>query len=299
MNLIHNYAPNLVLASLINFTAVSSSLAGDLPTNQPSPAESTSYGMFGMLDHRSGYGEGVFPEPFLNDDSDLELNEFRLDWLRADIHSDRSDELKLEYEKGFGMVTLEAALIYDWEKVAGKTDSGFGNAEIAARTPFYQFVSADHGLDTTLGAGFEVGIPMNTDFSQSTELVPKIFNDTRLGDHFTVQTIIGYSALYGGDDDGIRTLEYGVTFGYSIDRKDLAIPGVQRLTPIFEIQGEDQLNKADSGHSPLVGNAAFRVNLNTIRGVQPRLGMGYVFPLNSTAREELHWGIVTSLVFEY
>jgi hypothetical protein len=120
-----------------------------------------------------------------------------------------------------------------------------------------------------------------------------------LGEHLTVQTIAGYSALYGGDEDGIHTLEYGVTVGYTISRKDLAIPGVKQLIPIFEVAGEKQLNKEDSGQNSLVGNAGFRVNLKSWGVTQPRLGMGYVFPLNSTAREDLHWGVVSSLVFEF
>jgi hypothetical protein len=49
------------------------------------PSENTRYGLFGLLDHRSSYGQGVFPEPFLVDDSDLEVNEARLDWLRSGV----------------------------------------------------------------------------------------------------------------------------------------------------------------------------------------------------------------------
>ena len=302
MNLNKPHVRPIALGMLIGVSAISSSHAGvqsgaSVPT---SPAvEDTRYGLFNLLDHRSGYGEGVFPEPFLNDDSDLEVNEIRVDHLHTGIHSDHTDELKLEYEKGFGVMTVEAAVFYNWEKAGGASDSGFGSVELAARAPFYQYVSADRVIDTTFGAGLEVAIPTDTDFSQSTEWVPKVFNDTRLGDHFTVQTIVGYSALYGGDEDGVRALEYGTTLGYSIDRKDFAIPGVQRLTPVFEVAAETALNKDDSGDTAVIGNGGFRVNLNTIGAVQPRLGMGYVFPLNSTAREEMHWGVVTSLVFEF
>ena len=51
----------------------------------------TRYGLFGLLDHRSSYGQGVFPEPFLVDDSDQEINEFRLDWFHAKAGTSRSD----------------------------------------------------------------------------------------------------------------------------------------------------------------------------------------------------------------
>ena len=29
------------------------------------------------------------------------------------------------------------------------------------------------------------------------------------------------------------------------------------------------------------------------------LGLGFVFPINGGAREDTHWGVITSLVFEY
>jgi hypothetical protein len=49
----------------------------------------------------------------------------------------------------------------------------------------------------------------------------------------------------------------------------------------------------------LLGNAAVRFNLNAIGSIQPRLGVGFVFPIDNAAREEVHWGVYTSLVFEY
>src|ERR1700677_2431634 len=44
------------------------------------PTVDTRYGIWDALDKRSVYGQGVFPEPFLVDDSDGEVNEGRLDW---------------------------------------------------------------------------------------------------------------------------------------------------------------------------------------------------------------------------
>ncbi len=290
------------------FLLVSISLAGVPPCNAGDPshlaiASSASadsrYGFFDLLDRRSGYGQDVFPEPFLNDDSDLETDEFRVGWLRTGVHSRRSDDLKVEIEKAVGLVTFEAEFHYDWERADGKTTDGAGSVNLGARCPVFQYVSRDAIFDTTFGIGIEVGIPTHTPFSNSTELVPKIFNDTRLGRHLTIQTLAGYSALYGGDEDGIQTLEYRATVGWTISRKELPIPGVQRLTPVFEIAGEKQLNKVDRGRGSVLGNAGFRVNLNAVGPVQPRLGWGFVFPMNSTAREDFHWGVFTSLVFEY
>jgi hypothetical protein len=41
------------------------------------------------------------------------------------------------------------------------------------------------------------------------------------------------------------------------------------------------------------------VNLKAIGRIQPRLGFGYFFPMNQGARQDVHSGIITSLVFEF
>jgi hypothetical protein len=60
----------------------------------------TRYGPFGVLDSRSQYGLGVIPEPFLVDDSDLEVNEFRLDILDTRSGAQHVDLFKTEIERG-------------------------------------------------------------------------------------------------------------------------------------------------------------------------------------------------------
>jgi hypothetical protein len=260
----------------------------------------TRYGLFNGLDHRSWYSEGDFPEPFLVDDSGLEINEARLDWLHTTAGSQRSDTVTAEVEKGFGNLTLEIEVPYEHDSSPDGTSQGIGNIDLGARYPFYQYVSRTGYFDTTFGGAIEVGIPASSAISVNPEFVPKIFNDTKIGDHFTMQSIFGYSTLTGGGaDGGLQTFEYGFTFGYFIDHKQLPLPGVQRFIPMFELVGETPLNKDQSGQNSLLGNACFRLNLNPIKGMQPRLGMGYIFPLNNNARTDVHGGIVMSLVFEY
>jgi hypothetical protein len=65
------------------------------------------------------------------------------------------------------------------------------------------------------------------------------------------------------------------------------------------MQGGTELNKDQHGHMSLLGNAAVRLNMDNIGPIQPRLGIGYIFPMNDGAREDLHSGVYTSLVFEY
>jgi hypothetical protein len=264
------------------------------------PSENTRYGLFGLLDHRSAYGQGVFPEPFLVDDSDLEVNEARLDWFRTGVANAHTDTIKGEVEKGFGLMTLEVEVPYERDAVGGAVVEGFDNIDLGARYPLAQYISPNGFIDTTVGVAIEVGIPPNSSISRNGEWVPKIFDDLKLGDHFTLQSIFGYSVLSGGGEDGgLQNFEYGFVLGYTIPHDEIPIPGVQDLIPVVEFSGTTQLNHEDHGANSVLADVAFRANLKTIKGIQPRLGLAFVFPVTNDARNDTHWGIYTSLVFEY
>jgi hypothetical protein len=283
------------MCALIIITA-----SANAQTNSPSSEVDTHYGLFNWLDHRSSYGQGLFPEPFLVDDSDLEVNEARLDWVHTKAKGSTGDGITAELEKGFGPVTLEAELHYERDVDAGQVTDGVGNIDLGARSPIYQYVSTSGFFDATLGFGVELGIPVHSAVSKNTEFVPKVFGDLRFGDHLTLQAITGYSTLFGGGEDGgAQAWEYGVDLGYSFTHKQLSIPRVQQLAPMFEISGETGLNHGDSGQTSLTGLVGFRVMTDAIGRVQPRLGIGFLFPMNRNARDDAHWGIATSLVFEY
>jgi hypothetical protein len=301
-----------IFAYLIALVFARSALADDSAAGPSSgPAQiNTRYGPLNLFDSRSVYGQDVFPEPFLVDDSDFEEGEARLDWFHAEGPDQGSDVITAEVEKGFGLLTLELEVPFERDtslEIDPTTGVGehssvqaFDNISLGARCPFFQYVSSDGFVDTTVGAAFEVGIPVNSPLSKDTEIVPKIFDDLALGKHFTLQTIEGYSTLLGpGDGRNLETFEYGFVFGYALQHDELPLPDVQQFIPIFELQGDTELNKDTPGHNSLLGNAAFRVNLDAIGDVQPRLGLGYVFPIDKGARQDFHWGIYTSLVFEY
>jgi hypothetical protein len=121
----------------------------------------------------------------------------------------------------------------------------------------------------------------------------------RFGSHITLQSIFGYSILSGpGEDNGLHTFEYGFLLGFTLQHKELPIPGVEQFIPVFEVSGEKQLNH-DERHNSIVANIGFRANLKAIGPIQPRIGVGYVFPMNDVAREDVHHGIFTSFVFEF
>jgi hypothetical protein len=281
-----------------SLTAALITLAGDKLRAGESAAPDSRYGLFNALDHRSSYGQFFYPEPFLVDEADLE-SEVRLQWLRTGTGSAHTDEAKVEIEKSFGLATLELEVPYGRDSAGGQVVDGMANIDLGARYPFYQFVSRNGMFDTTFGAGVELGIPTTSDVSHNTELVPKIFNATRIG-NFSVQTILGDSMLFGpGADGGVNTLEYGLVFGYDISHRALHLPGIDKVVPIVELAGETQLNKADAGQNNLVADVGVRLNLKAIGRIQPRPGVAFVFPLDNGAHAETHWGIVTSLVFEF
>ena len=262
---------------------------------------STRYGLFDALDHGSSYGSGLYPEPFLVDDTDLEVNEARLDYLHtAGPGNSHVDNIHAEVEKGFGQLTLELEGNLERDSVSGAGSTNFSNVDLGARYPVYQIVDPKGLWDTTFGVGAEVGVPTGSIISRNTEVVPKVFNDFRI-ENFSLQSILGYSTLIGNsqDDGRQQNFEYGCVFGYTIQHDQIAIPGLVSLVPVLEIDGSRQMNQDDHGDTNTVGDIGFRANLESIGPVQPRLGIAYVFPVDYGARQGQSWGIATSLVFEY
>src|SRR5215469_16041083 len=110
----------------------------------------TRHGLFNWLDSRSFYNEGNFPEPFLVDDSGLEVNEARLDWLHSEASGSKTDNVKAEVEKGFGLLTVEQEVPYERDSSSEGTVKGFENIDLGARYPIHQYVSNKGFFDNTL-----------------------------------------------------------------------------------------------------------------------------------------------------
>src|SRR5690242_2675217 len=67
--------------------------------------------VFSSLDGRAIYGKGIFPEPLLAPEMDVE-REVRLDWLHSEKRGTVSDEATAEVEWSFGLLTVEAEFKY-------------------------------------------------------------------------------------------------------------------------------------------------------------------------------------------
>ena len=77
-----------------------------------------------------------------------------------------------------------------------RTMLSLGNLDFGARYPVYQFLSAQGFFDNTLGIAMEVGIPTGSAISLNTELKTKLFDDLKLGEQFSLQSVLGYSTSW-------------------------------------------------------------------------------------------------------
>ena len=68
---------------------------------------------------------------------------------------------------------------------------------------------------------------------------------------------------------------------------------------MLELRGDTLTNTHQAGNNSLVADLAFRANLRAVGRAQPRIGVGYVFPLDRGARSGLRGGVYTSLVFDF
>jgi hypothetical protein len=267
-----------------------------------SHAQEGRYGLFNVLDSRSKYGQNWFPEPLNTDEMDAD-QELRLNYSHFEGDGVRSDEVSGEVEMRFGdqgLLTLELEVPWEHEseRSDGVTDNadGFGPFEISARHPFFQFVSNDGWFDYTLGGNAELAIASGSDVSKNSEVVAGLFQTIGFGEHLNLQTRVAYSRLLGpGDANGESVLEYAGVLGYNVELPEPFF----RVTPMFEIDGETGLNHGESGTTVLDGVVGFDLCFDAIKVGQPKLLLGYVFPLNDNARDEFDWGIVCSALIEF
>ncbi len=259
------------------------------------------FGWFDGLDHNSVYYQDFFPQPLLVDDTGWEQDaDLEFGSLSTAAGGQHADELSAGVQKGFGLLTMGLSVPYEYYSNGNIRSQGVGNISLGGRYPLYQYVSDNKLFDSTFGVALVAGLPVNSEVSKDTELTPKVFDDVKLGENFSIQTVLGYSTLFGGGDQGgLQTFEYGVDLGYQLTHAALPIPGVAQFFPMLEFSGGTQLNQANAGQNRLLGSLGFRMNLKSIGDVQPSLGLGYVFPVDNGAHSEVHYGIATSLTFDF
>ena len=290
-------ATALLLTSFLAPMAIAAD-ADDQPLNTITNGR---YGLFNWLDHRSAYTQEVFPEPFLIDDIALEDNELELDWSHLKGRGKQTDIGSVEYQKGFGLLTVEAEMSYQGiVSTAHGTIEGLGPLELGARYPLAQYVSAHRMFDITVGPGLESEIPLQLRVSRNASLEPLGFAALRLAQRFTAEVSAGYEVLFGsGGDGGERSYEFGLSCAYAIPLQQWHLPAVEQVLPMIELSNELGLNKDEEGKNDFEGDAGFRVQLKRMGEMQANLGCVFVLPLDTVARDELHWGVIASLILDF
>lgn len=263
---------------------------------------------FNLLDRRSVYGKGWFPEHFRQTSLDAE-REVRLDYFHGEKRGKVEHEIEGEIEWNVvGQLTLtieaewesERSISFESGAAEREREEGFSNVYLKAHHPLYQYVSRDGKLDYTLVGKLSIGLPLINDARHDTyEVEPLLGQMLRLGDHFSVQTWTSVDFLIGPKEGGNHVFKYGALLGYRIGREQLPLPGVQSVTPLLELDGRTGIAGEGRGHNQLFGVAGFRLNLDAIGPVQPRIGLGYQFPLDKGARDDLQWGVIASFIMEF
>jgi hypothetical protein len=259
---------------------------------------------FNLLDHRSRYGTGFFPEHFRQTSLDAE-HELRVDYFHGEQSVRREDEIEAEVEWAIGNLTLTIEAEWESERefepdegVLGRQE-GWQTIKFKAHHPLYQYVSRDDFIDYTLVGKVGVGLPLAGSMHHDDyEIYPLMGQMLRLGEHFSSQTWTGVNFIIGPKEGGNHEFRYGALFGWNVYHDEVPLPGTQSFTPLLELDGQTALAGPVHGQNRLFGVAGIRLNLNPLGPVQPRLGVGYQFPIDQGARNELSWGIQTSLIFE-
>lgn len=230
----------------------------------------------------------------------MEETEVELNYFHTAAGQTKNDVTSAEIQKSFGVLTFELEVPYQRTSDSDDSAKGVANIELSARSPIYQYVSDNGWVDNTTGVGVGVGIPTYSQISKNWEVESFVFNDVKFGKRFTVQTVLGYDTLVGsGNNGGTEDFEYGMVFAYTISHTDWPVPGIAKISPMFEISSELGLNKKEVGQNSMLGSTGVRLDFQHIGEIQPSLGLGYVFPMTSAARDEVHWGIVANFIIEF
>lgn len=264
---------------------------------------STRYGL-GLLDSRSIYGQGWFPDSFRQHSLDAG-NGLGFDYFHGEGHHKQVDELTTDIEwNPVGQLTLglEGGWSSQRATVVGVREraEAWDTVKIKAHHPIFQYVSPDGTFDYVLVAKLALGLPLTEDLRHDPyEINPLLGQMFKLGDRFSIQTWTGVNFLVGPRGGGEHQFHYGVIFGYRIEHDDLPLPGVETIIPVLELDGSATLGGESRGSHQLFAVVGLRAYFDAIGPVAPALGIGYMIPLDQGARADLSGAIITSISFGF
>ena len=278
------------------------------PDARTPPAPAGRY-LFGLLDSRSSYGRDFFPDTFIGPEFDRET-QVELEYAHGQKQDLPSNEGGVEFEWNFlGQFTLAGELGYDSEheqnarvagagsgKASGENADGFERVDLALYHPVFEFVSKDGWFDYTAVTRFDVGIPTRTAISgNDAQLTPYLGQLLSFGEHVSLEVWTGPQFTLAPRQT--NQLIYGASCGYRITQTQMALPMTRSVTPILELDGQAPFS--NGGQGVLFGVAGFNWQAKVIGELHPRVNLGYQFPLDQGARDQLHWGIVTEVFFDF
>lgn len=269
------------------------------PAGQGGTANSTRY-FFGLLDSRSSYGHDFFPDLFLGPEFDKET-QLEVDYGHSEADGQQDDEADAEIDwNPIGDLTLAAEV--GWEHVHEGDDddeesgSGVESVDLAAYHPIFQYVSPSGFFDYTAVTRLDVAIPTRSPVAgDDAQLTPYVAHLIRLGDHISIESWAG--TLFPIQPHPVDTFIYGASFGYLIPRSQLPLPLTDSFMPMFELDGTNPFS--GPGQDALIGVAGIHWDLSDIGDAQPSFGIGYEFPMDEGAREQLRWGIISQFFVDF
>jgi len=261
---------------------------------------------FNLLDSRSSYGKDFFHDPLQGPEFDVE-KQIELNYFHGEKRGVQDDDIDAEFQwnvigelmiaGGFGWDSNHQANPLggagDEESQAG---TGFESVDLAIYHPIFQYVSEDRFIDYTADARVDVGIPTRTAISgNDAQLTPYLGHLLRIGDSLSLEAWTGSQFTFGPNQ--INQLIYGASFGYVFSHEQLPLPLTDTFTPIIELDGQRPFS--GGGQDALFGIAGFELCFKTPGDIQPCLQIGYQFPLDQGARDELEWGVITSVKLQF
>jgi hypothetical protein len=263
---------------------------------------------FGLLDHRSMLNREFFIDSFIGPQLDPGT-EFEFDYLHGEKRGVRNDEVDAEFEYNpVGQLTIAGE--FGWDSQHGATplagvendiddrasESGLEDVDLAIYHPVFQYVSKDGNFDYTAEVRIDLGIPTRgSPESRDVIITPYLGHLLRLGDHISIEAWTGTKlpiAPHPADE-----FTYGACLAYVFPRHSLPLPFTDRIAPQIEIDGLSPMSRATK--ESLFAVAGFDLSLNKSGNMQPHLALGYEFPIDQGARDQLHWAVLAQLVFDF
>ncbi len=262
---------------------------------------------FGLLDHRSKLAKGFFPGAFLAANVATQ-REIAMTWYHFERGNEQLDLFYNEFKWGLDQWTVEFQAPYQHGHVSypraapgdptSRNFDGMANFAVVMRSPIYQYVSKNGNFDYSLVPGLEIDPPSGSEVSTGTTISPRLMQAIALSDHFSVMTSIGLLFLTGSHQGGQKNLTWDTVLGCNIYHKDLPLPGIADVTPVFEIVGSDPLSGVDVGRQSITTLFGVEINPEPKWGyLTPYIGVGAGPAITSTARRGGDWVLSAYVAF--